>query len=275
MPKMKQDQAAGLRRIMTGPRPTIISILSASENANQPQLIANLAATISANQIDVMIMHAGLESREAIAHYGLNNSPSLDDVVYKNTPFARAVKTSSLGFYATKLAAGKAKIKRDTYADDQLNRAFTSLAELYEVVLVDATLNHLHQLPLNSLNHHEILIQLTKDAASIKQAYVLIKKICGQLGRRSFGIIVADATDAEAAAVFNNIAQVAYRFMKVELEFFGAIPQDEHISRAAKLGRAVIDAFPVTLAAQAFSRIAQRLHYLPTHHHQASLASVI
>jgi flagellar biosynthesis protein FlhG len=54
---------------------------------------------------------------------------------------------------------------------------------------------------------------------------------------------------------------VAKRFMQIELEFFGAIPKDEHLSKAAKLGRSVIDAFPMAVASAALQKIAQRLDY--------------
>jgi len=149
----------------------------------------------------------------------------------------------------------------DSKVSSQLNRIFDSLARQYEIVLVDATLNNNHLLPLKTLNESEILIQLTRHPESIKKAYMLIKQICSQLGRRPFGIIVDDATEAQAQIVFRNISQVARRFMQVELEFFGAIPPDEHLSRAAKLGRAVIDAFPLATASTAFKEIAQRLDY--------------
>jgi flagellar biosynthesis protein FlhG len=49
--------------------------------------------------------------------------------------------------------------------------------------------------------------------------------------------------------------------MQIELEFFGSIPADDHLSRAAKLGRSVIDAFPLASASTAFKQIAQRLDY--------------
>jgi flagellar biosynthesis protein FlhG len=47
------------------------------------------------------------------------------------------------------------------------------------------------------------------------------------------------------------------------LEFFGSIPCDEHLSRAAKLGRSVIDAFPMSNSSTAFKEIAQRLDFKP------------
>ena len=51
--------------------------------------------------------------------------------------------------------------------------------------------------------------------------------------------------------------------MQIELEFFGSIPSDDHLNRAAKLGRSVIDAFPMSNSSNAFKEIAQRLDFKP------------
>jgi len=139
--------------------------------------------------------------------------------------------------------------------------------------LVDTALDKDNHLPLTILNQHEILIKLSCDADSIQQAYALIKRVYSNLGRRSFGIIVSDATDKQAAKAFRNISQVAKNHLQVELEFFGAIPSDEHLGRAAKLGRAVIDAFPLTNAAKAFKNLAQRLNY--QHHADATESELV
>ncbi len=96
-------------------------------------------------------------------------------------------------------------------------------------------------------------------SASIKEAYALIKKIYNQLGTRSFGIIVDDATADQAKIVFNNISNVARNYMSLQLEFFGAIPSDEYVSKASQLGRSVIEAFPLAKASTAFKEIARKL----------------
>jgi flagellar biosynthesis protein FlhG len=151
----------------------------------------------------------------------------------------------------------------DTDESERTNQLFEELAQQYEIVLVDATLNKDNLLPLKILNHGEIIIQLTRQPESITNAYMLIKQICSELGRRPFGIIVDSVTDAQAEIVFRNISDVARRFMQIELEFFGSIPCDEHLSRAAKLGRSVIDAFPMSNSSTAFKEIAQRLDFKP------------
>lgn len=259
MSSFQNDQAAGLRRIMTAPKPRVVSILSASSTLDQPRLMTNLAASIRCHGSDVLIVHASEESRET--SYEIEGLPALLDVANKKASLTNAIKSSSLDFHVAKLLQkNQVNTPLDSKVSSQLNRIFDDLARQYEIVLVDATLNKDHLLPLKTLNENEILIQLTRHPESIKNAYSLIKQICSQLGRRTFGIIVDDATDAQAQIVFRNISQVARRFMQIELEFFGAIPNDDHLGRAAKLGRSVIDAFPLATASTAFKQLAQRLN---------------
>ena len=260
MPSFQNDQAAGLRRLMAKPKPRVVSIISASATQDQPRMLTNLAASILGQGSDVLIVHASQDSREA--SYGIDKLPALLNVANTESSLQDAIKSSNHGYSLSKLMQ-KHQIKEvlDSHTGNELNRIFNDLAGQYEIVLVDATLNNEHLLPLKTLNEGEILIQLTRNPESIKHAYTLIKQICSQLGRRSFGIIVGDATDAQAQMVFRNISQVARRFMQIELEFFGAIPLDDHLNRAAKLGRSVIDAFPLATASTAFKQIAQRLDY--------------
>jgi flagellar biosynthesis protein FlhG len=273
MHSLQYDQAAGLRQIMTGHQPKIISVLSATPEQHQPRLISNLAASISEQGSDVLVVQA---AKVDLAHYGIKTLPALSDVAHKGVKIEQAVKNSKFGFLTAKLHQKQVKkTKLSDASDTALNQTFENLSSLFEVVLVDAILDNQHQLPLEILNQHDILIQLSSDAASIKEAYTLIKKIYSQMGRRSFGIIVSDANDAQAAATFRNISQVARNYMQIDLEFFGAIPSDAHLSRATKLNRAVVDAFPLTKAAKAFKALAQRLNYKRPHPVEAELATFI
>jgi flagellar biosynthesis protein FlhG len=255
-----QDQAAGLRRIMAKPKPRVVSVLSASPSQTQPRLITNIAATMANQGSEVLVMHA---SEHTLEHsYELDQSPSLLDVILEKHTLQQAIKSTNHGFSSVRLMQRKLLSNiNNNHTNSQLNLLFNQLAQQYDIVLVDTMLNKTNVLPLHTLNESEIIIQLTRKPESITQAYSLIKQICSELGRRSFGIIVDGATDAQAQIVFRNISQVSKRFMQIELDFFGAIPADNHLSRASKLGRTVIDAFPLALASIALKQIAQRLDY--------------
>jgi flagellar biosynthesis protein FlhG len=272
--QVQNDQAAGLRRIMATPKPRVVSILSTSPSRDQARLMANLATPIAAQGSDVLILHASHESSESI--YEINKLPALLDVINAKSLLQSAIKNSGNGFSVAKLMPShQVGTPLDSILSEQLNSIFSELAQLYEIVLVDAALNSSHLLPLKALNEGEIIIKLTRHSESIKEAYLLIKRIYSQLGRRSFGIIVDNASDAQAQIVFGNISQVARLYMQIELEYFGAIPPDVHLGRAAKLGRSVIDAFPLASASAAFKQIAQRLDGKHDHAAKTKLASII
>jgi flagellar biosynthesis protein FlhG len=264
MSNFHHDQAAGLRRIMAAPKPRVVSVISAASTHDQPRMMTNLAASIFGHGSDVLVVHASQDSREV--KYGVDKIPSLFDVAFdmngETLSLSDAIISTNHGFNVGKLMQkNQFNISIDSDESEQTNQLFDELAHQYEIVLVDATLNKDNLLPLQILNNGEIIIQLTRQPESITNAYTLIKQICSELGRRPFGIIVDNATDAQAQIVFRNISEVARRFMQIELEFFGSIPADEHLSRAAKLGRSVIDAFPLASASTAFKQIAQRLDF--------------
>lgn len=274
MPNAHHDQAAGLRRMMTDHQPKIVSVLSTTEH--KPSLMTNLAASISKQDCDVLVVHTTQTASVDKSLYGIKSLPTLVDVAHKELDLAQSVKEAKFGFLVAKLYASQQQQLKNTNADVALDKTFEKLTSLFEVTLVDTALDNKNQLPLSVLNQHEIIIQLTCDVVSIKQAYTMIKQIYSNVGRRSFGIIVSDATDKQAAKAFRNIAQVAKNHMQIELEFFGAIPSDEHLGRAAKLGRAIIDAFPLTHAAKAINSLAQRLNYKhPANVSEPELVSLI
>jgi flagellar biosynthesis protein FlhG len=259
------DQAEGLRRIMTGPQPRIVSILSATATGDKPRTLSNLAVSLRRHGSDVLVVNAATDSRDALHQYGISGIPTLMAVAQKKHVLEEAILLSEQGFSVANLMSNQQlRTSLDTKPNSELNSLFESLASHYEVVLVDAELTENHTLPLEVLNQGEILIQLTSKPESIKQAYRLIKQICHQLGRGSFGILLSGANEKQAQDVFRNLSQVARRYLSIQLEFFGAIPADEHLNRAALLGRAVVEAFPMATASTAFKQMAERLGYNQT-----------
>jgi flagellar biosynthesis protein FlhG len=274
MSKLIQDQAAGLRRIMATPAPRVISIISAAATHDKSRLMTNLAASISDQGNKTLIIHASKESSESF--YGINTLPTLVDVVNKRFALPKAIHLSQYGFSVAKLMQrSHLGYVLDQPSHDLLSALFQKIANQYEMLLVDASLNQQHLLPLNQLNQGEIIFQLTRQAESIKDAYSLIKRMYHQLGRRSFGIIVDDATEKQAQTVFNNIASVSKRYLMVELEYFGAIPNDDYISKATQLGRSVVEAFPLATASTAFKKMALKLDYKQASTHNFNEAALI
>lgn len=262
MADFREDQAAGLRRLMSGPKPRIVSLLSATAGNELPRILTNLAASFRHYGSDALIVHAADANAETLRHYRLAGMGSLADVIRGKHTLYDVIRQGDQGYASAVLAPAHLACNPlpQALADD-LGRQLGALAEQFEVVLVEAALDEAQRLPLAMLDAGDIVIQLDRKPASIQQAYRLIKQLHGRLGSRPFGILVTGADETEARTVFDNVAGVARRYLGLKLDYIGHIPADEHMARATSLGRSVIDAFPMATVSRAFTALAGRLGY--------------
>ncbi len=261
MSDFMKDQAESLRRIMAKPKPRIISMFSAAASHDNSRTLTNLAASLNRHGKDVLVVHAAADSSDVLENYGIEINSTLLDGVQRGQPLENGIHVSDQGFSVARLMSQPHLSSLDSMLSMSLNDAMMKLTARHDIVLVDAALTEEGVLPLACLDEGEIFIQLSNDPESIKSAYFLIKQVCSRLGRRSFGILVTGASESKAQDIYQNMTQVARRFLGVELEFIGSIPADEDLYRAAQLGRAVIEAFPLAKASAAFKQLAQRLGY--------------
>ncbi len=110
-----------------------------------------------------------------------------------------------------------------------------------------------------------LLLVLNATAAAITASYALIKRMVLQDGRQNFEIVINKVSDErKAQIVCGNLAQVARRHLRVQIEYLGYIPNDESLKRATQLCRPVVEVFPAAPAARAFGELGRNLIALPT-----------
>ena len=251
------DQAEGLRRILAGPKPRIVTFVSASTPVEKSTMLANLGASMAAAGNSVLLLDACVAPRGVAAQLGMQPGATLQDVARQERALDEVAQSMPQGFNVATLTRGPLRRSAlDVDSARRLANAFGILAQQSDILLVDAELDADDALPLAAMGGSDIVIQVSPDATSIKAAYGMIKRLNGQLGRRPFGVLVTGSTEQEARVVFDNMAQAASRYLAVQLHAVGSVPVDEHQSRAAKLGRSVTEAFPLARASVAFRRLA-------------------
>jgi flagellar biosynthesis protein FlhG len=262
------DQAEGLRRMLAGPKPRIVTFLSAMPNDKEKgAMLVNLGASLVRAGSDVLLVDASLESSGVASRAGASYSYTLMDVARQECPLDRVVQQMSQGFGIVTL--GQRKFNFSTISSDEARRlahAFDLLAKQTSIVVVDGEFGISDDFPVPAMANSEIVVQVSTSPASIKAAYCLIKRLNAQLGRRPFSLLVTGATEDEAKVVYENMAQAASRYLAIQLTSMGSVPADEHLHRAARLGRAVVDAYPLAGASVAFRRLAGKftLSAVPT-----------
>ena len=117
------------------------------------------------------------------------------------------------------------------------------LGKSVDIVLCDGELSDYNGLAVNALEDGEIVIQVTNQTESVKAAYSLIKRAHQRYGRREYGLLVTGVNEIEAHRVYDAMATAAGNYLR----------------RASRAKRSVVEAFPATGAAMAFSRLARHM----------------
>ncbi len=236
-----------------GVKPRVFTFLSAAKPEEKQSMLINLAASLMRVGSDVMVVDACSSGSGMVSQMDIRPVASLLEVARGERAIEEAIHATSAGFQYAALTRGRSPSNMEGSA---LNAVFARLQQYADVLMVDAELGGQGELPVAAMAEGEIVVQVTSHPDSIKQAYVLVKQLHGQLGRRSFGVLVTDASEKDAQRVFANLAQTASRYLAVELRMIGAVPADEHMNRAVKLERPVVEAFPLAAASVAFRQIA-------------------
>ena len=110
----------------------------------------------------------------------------------------------------------------------------------------------------------EVIVVLSSAAASITGAYALIKRMStAEVCRRFHVLVNRVGSEAEALAIYRNMARVAQGYLDVELEFMGFIPLDTAIESARAQGRSLLDGWPNSAAAAAFKKLVHAIARWP------------
>jgi flagellar biosynthesis protein FlhG len=147
---------------------------------------------------------------------------------------------------------------------DRLIKSFRQLSKTVDVVLVDAIAGVASNVLPLSLASQEIVIVVSQHPSSIKDAYALIKVLNQNFAIHRFHILASKVkNEHEARALYDNMAEVAVRFLDVSLDFMGYVPFDEKLRQAARICRPVVEAFPLTESARALRALAETMEQWP------------
>jgi flagellar biosynthesis protein FlhG len=268
------DQAEGLRRMLAGPRPRIVTFLSATPEDDKGAMLVNLGASLAQAGNDVLIVD-GCEHEYGVAQrLGMDRGASLLQVARQESALNEIIHKAPQGFSVASLSReplgsgrsgwvrgfnGTTRAVAPSNEEEQrrLGKAFDVMAQQAGIVIVDGEFGD-SGFALPALENSELIVQVSTSATSITNGYALIKRLAQDLGRRPVGILVTGASEAEAKVVYANMSSAATRYLAVTLSSMGSVPADEYLQRAARLGRAVVDAFPLAGASVAFRQLAGR-----------------
>ena len=143
---------------------------------------------------------------------------------------------------------------------DRMGEYLQAVSESFDYILIDTAAGiGASVLWFNNLAD-EVVIVLTPDPTSITDAYAMMKVLSRKYGREHFNLVLNNVADTrEGLAVFNNLKDVAEKFLEINLVFLGAIPHDTDVNRAIREQVPFLKRTPDGEAASAIRRITEKI----------------
>lgn len=265
MADVLQDQAEGLRRLLARDSVRVVTLTSGRTGVGKTNIVVNLAAALAKRGRHVLVLdeQQGKGSMEALL--GLTARYDLMHVIRREKTLDEVMLRGLEGVDIVSAGNGLRVLGELGQEDqDSLVQSFRQLSKRVDVVLVDAIAGVASNVLPISLASQEIVIVVSPHPSSIKDAYALIKVLNQNFAIHRFHILVSKVkNEQEARALYDNMAEVAVRFLDVSLDFMGYVPFDEKLRQAARICRPVVEAFPVAESAKALRDLAETMEQWP------------
>lgn len=258
------DQAAGLRQPPPG-AVRVFAVASGKGGVGKTTVSVNLSLALCQAGLDVMLLDADLGLANVDVLLGLQPSFNLSHVIDGQCSLNDTILQGPFGLQIVPAASGQQQMAALSAAQHAgLIHAFSELERKVDVLIIDTGAGISAGVTTFVQAAQDVMVVACNEPASITDAYALIKVLSRDHGVRRFQIVGNQVrSSSDGIALFENLRRVAERFLDVQLMHLGNIPHDDWVRRAIQRQRAVMEAYPNSVAAGAFRSMARSVMRLP------------
>lgn len=218
------DQAEGLRRIFVGEMRRMVAFVGPG---GSPQAFpARLAVNLAALGHKVLLLDESLSSGERNRHLDQACARDLDDVLAGSVAIETAVRALTPQLHL--LAGGGADMARPRPRPEAriaLMKAFYRLAGRYDVVVVDALGQDLHNPPSFAWACQDVVVACDEPRDAMTAAYACIKTM--RQPERRFHVLFSAMEQPRMAQLYRTLAAVCRHHLHMMPECLGCVPARE------------------------------------------------
>jgi flagellar biosynthesis protein FlhG len=243
----------------------VIAVTGGKGGVGKTTIAVNLATSIAARGKQVMLLDGDLGLANVDVFLGLTPRLTLADVLAGSCSLEEILLETPQGFKVVPAASGIAQLAElDTLTHVGLVRAFGDITAKVDVMVIDTAAGISGSVLQFSQAAQQVLIVLCDEPASLTDAYALIKILSRDHGVKQFRVVVNEVRGrGMGQALFQRFERVATRFLSVDLDYVGEIPEDAFLRRSIREQRPVVSAYPSSPAAIALKTLAQRADNWP------------
>ena len=243
----------------------VIAVTGGKGGVGKTSVSVNLATALASRGKQVLLLDGDLGLANVDVFLGLTPRLTIADVLAGNCSLEEVIIEAPQGFKVVPAASGIAELAElDHLTHLGLVRAFGDLASRIDVMVVDTAPGIAGSVLQFSQAAQQVLVVLCDEPASLTDAYALIKILSRDHGVKQFRVVANQSRGKGLGqALFERFERVANRFLSVELDYVGEIPEDPFLRRAVREQRPVVAAYPSCPAAVALKTLALRADMWP------------
>jgi len=243
----------------------VIAVTGGKGGVGKTTIAVNLATSLAERGKQVMLLDGDLGLANVDVFLGLTPRLTLADVLAGNCTLEEILLDAPQGFKVVPAASGIADLAElDTLTHVGLVRAFGDITAKVDIMVIDTAAGISGSVLQFSQAAQQVLVVLCDEPASLTDAYALIKILSRDHGVKQFRVVVNEVRGrGMGQALFQRFERVATRFLSVDLDYVGEIPEDAFLRRSIREQRPVVTAYPSAPASVALKTLAQRADNWP------------
>lgn len=238
----------------------VIAVSGGKGGVGKTTLSINLGAALAHSGQRVLLLDGDFGLANIDVQLGLTPRYTLQHVLSGERTLAEIIQPVGERLHVVPAASGVASMARLSSAEHAaIIQAFANLPQSFDTLLVDTAAGIGEQVLQMAAAAAHVLIVLCDEPSSLTDAYGLIKVLSRDCGVRRFQVLANRIAHGESGeALFRRLQKVTDRYLEVQLQYAGEVPEDPLLNKAVRSQRAVVRAYPGSPAARSLSRIAAR-----------------
>ncbi len=265
------DQAENLRRIMQQQKEVskeparVIAVTSGKGGVGKSSVSVNLAIQFKRLGKNVIILDADFGLANVEVMFGVIPRYNLSDLLYNGKELKEIICDGPEGIKFISGGSGIANLAN--FDKEQVKRLIAKLSELEQmadVVIIDTGAGINPSVMEFLISSPETILVTTPEPTSVTDSYALLKALSMTEGfdEKSTKIkMIANRVldEKDGKALYEKLGMVVMKFLNMNIEFLGTVPQDNYITKAIMKQKPVSIMYPNAVSSKHFETIVQKL----------------
>lgn len=264
------DQAENLRNIIkskdiVSTNSRVITITSGKGGVGKSSISVNLAIQLQKAGKRVIIIDADFGLANVEVMLGIRPQYTLADIIYHGKSMKDIITMGPEGIGFISGGSGIEELLNLTREQIiRLTRKFRELDGLVDVVIIDTGAGISESVLEFVIASSEVLLVVTPEPTSITDAYALLKTLNKNeefhQDNSSIKIITNRVNNQyDGKELYHKLSLVVEKFLSIQIEYLGAIPQDSNVSKAVMQQKPFSLLYPNSPSSKAIYGIAHQL----------------